>query len=101
MSIFVFDLDNTLCSHEIDYTKASPFLDRIDIVNTLYDNDHTIIIDTARGSQTDIDWYEITKKQLDDWGVKYHKLRTGIKIYADYYIDDHGISDIDFFKQKV
>ena len=34
-----------------------------------------------------IDWSEMTKKQLDSWGLKYHELHFG-KPAADFYIDD-------------
>jgi hypothetical protein len=95
---YLFDLDNTLCTHETDYNDAKPHKDRIEKVNKLYDDGHDIIIDTARGYKTGINWRELTEKQLKDWGVKYHMLRTGVKIYADFYIDDRGIKDTDFFK---
>lgn len=98
--IYCFDLDGTLCTNtEGDYESASPFFYRIDVVNKLYDDGHTIVIETARGSSTGIDWNEVTKKQLESWGVKYHKLRVGIKIHADIFIDDKSVSDINFFKK--
>lgn len=98
--IYCFDLDGTLCTNtEGDYESASPFFYRIDVVNKLYDDGHTIVIETARGSSTGIDWNEVTKNQLESWGVKYHKLRVGIKIHADIFIDDKGVSDINFFKK--
>ncbi len=99
--IYVFDLDNTLCSHEKDYSKARPFYFRIDQVNQLYDEGNTIIIDTARGSNTRIDYRELTEGQLKKWGVKYNILRVGIKFYGDYYIDDKAIQDIDFFEERI
>ena len=99
--IYCFDIDKTLCSQntysETTTYLADPFLDRIKKVNKLYDEGHTIIIETARGSRTGLNWEPFTKKQLKKWGVKYHQLRTGVKIFADYYIDDKAISDIDFF----
>ena len=96
--IYCFDLDGTLCSHESDYNYAKPIMERINKVNSLYDEGNTILIDTARGSTTGIDWYEITKKQLDFWGVKYHNLRVGIKLNFDIIIDDKAINDKLFFK---
>lgn len=99
--IYIFDLDNTLCSHEKDYSKARPFYHRIDQVNDLYDNGHTIIIDTARGSDTGIDYKELTEEQLKKWGVRYSRLRVGIKFFGDYYVDDKGIKDIDFFEDRL
>lgn len=95
---YCFDLDGTLCTKEnLDYNKSKPFIERINLVNKLYDDGHTILIDTARGSVSGINWEDLTKTQLKKWGVKYHKLRVGVKLDADIYIDDKGINDIDFF----
>ena len=99
MKTYCFDLDGTLCTNtEGDYENSTPFVERINIVNKLYDDGNTILIDTARGSTTKIDWYDVTKKQLSIWGVKYSNLRVGIKLNADIFIDDKGISDKLFFK---
>ena len=80
---------------------TQPYKDRINIVNSLYDEGHHIIIDTARGSGATKgkDWYDITKNQLDSWGLKYHELRTGVKFSADVYVDDKGRNAHDFFKR--
>lgn len=96
--IYVFDLDGTLCYQEEDYAKAKPIIDRIRQVNNLYDDGHHIIVDTARGITTGIDWKELTEKQLKDWGLKYHQLRLGGKLHADFFIDDKGINASDFFE---
>ena len=86
--IYCFDIDGTLCSkgHE-DYNDAEPFLERIEIVNNLYDEGDKIILFTARGASTGIDWKDLTKKQVNNWGLKYHELRFG-KPHADVFIDD-------------
>jgi hypothetical protein len=97
--IYCFDLDGTLCTNTNgNYENALPYTQRIKFVNNLYDEGNTILIDTARGSTTKIDWYDLTKKQLKNWGVKYNTLRVGIKLNADMFIDDKGINDNDFFK---
>ena len=70
----------------------------------MYDEGHKIVLQTARGmgrSSNSKDFayakfYEFTKQQLADWGVKYHLLFLG-KPAADIYIDDKGIKDSDFF----
>ena len=59
----------------------------IDIINKLYDRGNKIVLFTARGYKTGIDWQKITEKQMRDWGVKYHELKFG-KPDATYYIDD-------------
>jgi hypothetical protein len=102
---YVVDIDGTICSNTYGkYEEAVPFLDRIDGINKLYDEGHEIWYFTARGmsenptpSKATIQWHKLTKKQLEDWGCKYHHLYMG-KPTGDYYIDDKGISDIDFFK---
>lgn len=102
---YVVDIDGTICSNTYGkYEEAVPFLDRIDKINKLYDEGHEIWYFTARGmsknpppSKATIQWYSLTKKQLEDWGCKYHHLYMG-KPSADYYIDDKGINDNDFFK---
>jgi hydroxymethylpyrimidine pyrophosphatase-like HAD family hydrolase len=97
---YCFDLDGTLCTNKNgDYLNSNPFNDRINKVNELYNTGNKIIINTARGYSTGIDWYEITKNQLQEWGLKYHELFVGKKIEADLFIDDKGISDIEFFKK--
>ena len=89
---FVFDLDNTICLTEgTNYAEAKPIQKQIDMINDLYNQGYHIIIFTARGTKTKIDWSEITSRQLKDWGVNYHELLFG-KPYADYYIDDKNLS---------
>ena len=103
--VYVFDIDGTICtSLNSEYEKATPLRSRIKKVNDLYDKGHSIIFQTARGmgrsgnsqAYAHKAFYEFTKKQLDSWGVKYHSLFLG-KPAADYYIDDKGIKDGDFF----
>lgn len=99
--IYCFDLDGTLCDTEgAGYESALPKHERIDVVNKLYDAGHTIYVETARGSGSGIDWYDYTASQLASWGLKYHKLRTGVKFHADIFVDDKGISDVLFFREE-
>lgn len=97
---YCFDLDGTLCvTVNGDYVNSKPINIRIEKVRQLFEGGNNIIIDTARGSSTGIDWSELTRSQLNEWGVPYHQLRTGKKIEADIYIDDKGCSDISFFEK--
>jgi len=101
---FVIDIDGTLCyNNSADgrdfYLDAVPFQDRIDVVNRLYDVGHTIILDTARGSYSGRNWLSETHQQLREWGVKFHQLRVGRKMWGDYYIDDRAMSEKDFFDE--
>jgi hypothetical protein len=94
---YCFDLDGTLCTNtEGEYAQALPLPERILKVNELYDKGNKILIYTARGTVTGIDWRDLTQKQLDSWGIKHHELRLG-KPFADVYVDDRGVSDSDFF----
>lgn len=98
---YCFDLDGTLCSNtDGDYAAAEPLEERIRVVQRLYQEGHEIVIHTARGFKTGIDWTDLTKKQLLDWAVPHHLLVMG-KPFADIYIDDKGQSDLDFFSSKV
>ena len=104
--IYVFDIDGTICTKavQLDYETSTPLKGRIAVVNKLYDNGNTIIFQTARGMgrfENDAPkaiktFYEMTAKQLERWGVKYHDLFLG-KPAGDIYIDDKGVGDIEFF----
>lgn len=52
---------------------------------------------TARGAKSGIDWHDITKKQLNDWGVKYHNLRLDKPAY-DLFIDDKALNCLEQVK---
>lgn len=91
---YCFDIDGTICSMEVDhdYRNASPFMDVIDEINRLYDMGNEIILSTARGNSSGIDWESFTTKQMQEWGVRYHKLFVGEKPGADIYVDDKAIN---------
>tara|TARA_B100000287_G_scaffold429995_1_gene484394 strand:- start:1102 stop:1434 length:333 start_codon:yes stop_codon:yes gene_type:complete len=106
---YVFDIDGTICTKQCelqggDYGKAEPLADRINKVNFLYDEGHTIIYMTARGmgrsdnnaAKAIQQFYSFTENQLKKWNCKYHHLFLG-KPAADFYVDDKGIKDEDFF----
>jgi hypothetical protein len=89
---FVFDIDGVIASivPTNDYALAGPLVDNIRRLNRLFEAGNTIILFTARGTMTGIDWSEVTQNQMIKWGVKYHRLQFG-KPAADYYIDDKMI----------
>ncbi len=104
---YVFDIDGTICTiSNGNYESAKPLQERINVVNKLYDEGHTIIFQTARGMGRTNDnqlsayalFYDITRQQLNNWGVKYHTLFLG-KPSGDIYIDDKGLGDVYFFEQ--
>lgn len=86
---FCFDIDGVIATIAPgnDYRLADPIESTIRLINSLYDAGHTIILFTARGSATGLDWEAVTSQQMRDWGVQHHELRLG-KPAADFYIDD-------------
>ena len=89
MNIYV-DIDNTICITKdgIDkYKNAIPLKDKIDYINSLYDQGNTITYWTARGNSSGKDVSELTKQQLLEWGCKHHTLLMGKPSY-DLLIDD-------------
>jgi len=105
---YVFDIDGTICTNSNGkYEHAKPLQERIGIVNKLYDEGHIIVFQTARGmgrtnnnqSAAYAMLYELTREQLRSWNVKYHSLFLG-KPSGDFYIDDKGIRDEDFFANE-
>jgi hypothetical protein len=90
---FCFDIDGVIATlvPNNEYDRATPQRDIIEMINTLFDLGNTIILFTARGSLSGIDWTNLTRQQMDGWGVKYHNLIFG-KPAADYYVDDKCLS---------
>lgn len=86
---YVFDIDGVIAKYreDLDYASALPDKRMIQIINRLYDAGNDIVLFTARGYKTGINWEEITRRQLAAWGLRYHELKFG-KPDADYYIDD-------------
>ena len=104
--VYVFDVDGTICSVTFgDYENAIPFRQRIEVVNKLYEDGNHIYFLTARGmgrTNNNVQaakekWEALTRKQLSDWGVKFHDIYFG-KPAGDIYVDDKGISDKVFFE---
>jgi len=89
--VVCLDIDGVIAtiSPGNDYTLARPQQDVIDAVNLLHKAGHRIILFTARGSASGIDWSVLTRSQMMDWGVNYHELRFG-KPAADVYVDDRA-----------
>ena len=106
MKTYVFDIDGTICTKVEDgnYNNANPIPERIEKINKLFEEGNLILFQTARGmgrSKNNVDksyemFYDLTLKQLTAWGVKYHRLFLG-KPAGDFYIDDKGVNDEDFF----
>ena len=114
MKKICFDIDNIICkTNGSNYKKSKPILLAIKKINQLYKKNY-IILFTARfmGRTNDNTLqakklgYNLTKKQLKDWGVSYHKLIMGKPSY-DLLIDDLSLNfkkswykDIDKYLKK-
>ena len=102
--IICFDIDNVICKTKKNfYSKSLPNLNSINKINDLYNRGYYIKIFTSRYmgrlneniNNARKKGFELTKKQLKKWGVKYNKLIFGKPSY-DLFIDDKSI----FFKKN-
>ena len=96
--IYYVDIAETICYYPAtrNYPDARPIRERIEKFNELYDNGHTVVYWTARGSVTGIDWTELTQRQLDSWGTKYSEIKLG-KPHYDLFICDKAINSERYF----
>ncbi len=94
--IYVIDLDKTLVDGPC-YAEAEAIPGRVEVVNKLYDEGHTIIIYTARGATSGGNWFHLTLATLERIGIKYTELRMG-KFHYDVWVDDKAVNDKEFFK---
>ena len=97
--VTVIDFDGTLALGDTkDINSMIPNLKLVSLINSLYEDDNTIKIVTARGCKSCNSFLERYKKYFNtitDWldkhGIKYHEL-SFYKEYADVYIDDRGVN---------
>ena len=94
--ILCFDLDNMICTTKgQNYSRSKPKKKVIELINSLYEQGHTIKILTARYMGRTNDnlikankmGYKKTFKQLKNWGIKFDKLFL-TKPSFDVYVDD-------------
>lgn len=102
--IYIVDIDDTIAiTPNINgvnrYDMCIPIPERIEKINSLYDDGHTIIYWTARGSSTGLDWTELTNTQLTNWGCKFNECRMGKPSY-DFFICDKAFNDLEFFNER-
>jgi len=99
--LIYIDIDETICNTSgpknkpRDYRKAIPILENIQKANRLYDEGHTIVYWTARGSKTGTVWFNETHRQLTKWGVKFHEIKMGKPAY-DLFICDKVMNTSDW-----
>ena len=98
MTVYCFDLDGTLVTQTQDkegkmhYSEALPISQSIQKLRKLHEKGHHIIIQTARGSGSGINYENLTRQQLKEFNIPYHDLNIGKKPSADVYIDDKAIN---------
>ncbi|MDB4834196.1 hypothetical protein OAH80_03740 [Acidimicrobiia bacterium] len=98
MKKYCFDIDGTICTNtDGNYEDAKPHVTRIKQINSLHKEGNKIILFTARGTTTGIDWRLLTENQLKNWSVSYDELLFG-KPEADKFIDDKADDIFNWFK---
>ena len=105
LKIICFDIDNVICKTNTtkNYSKSVPIKKNIKVINEAYNNGFNIILYTARymgrynGNVSKVKKHirPFTLKQLEKWGVQYHKIYFG-KPSFDLFIDDKSL----FFKKN-
>lgn len=88
-----FDIDGVIATlvPGNDYSFAGSDQRVINLIKVLFNRGNKILIYTARGTVTGMDWKETTERQLKEWGVPYDELHFG-KPGADIFIDDKAIN---------
>ena len=88
MIIYV-DIDGTICETDgADYENSKTRYEQIDKINKLYDEGNEIVYWTGRGATTGINWSDLTKSQLKEWGCKYTRLEKQKKPHYNLFICD-------------
>ena len=97
-----FDLDNTLVNTKgSDYENSTPIPEAIAKVREYKDRGDHIIIMTARGSGSKVDWRNFTEKQLNKFGIPYDQLIVGLKPGGvDVFVDDKAINALDWLADE-
>ena len=102
MMRWCFDLDNTLVNTKgSDYENSTPIPEAIAKVREYKDRGDHIIIMTARGSGSKVDWRDFTEKQLNKFGIPYDQLIVGLKPGGvDVFVDDKAINALDWLADE-
>ena len=97
--VIMVDIDGTVCKQDGDprspddafsFRTSKPFPQRIEYLNSLYEEGHYLHYWTARGCWDGNDTLEETRAQLDSWGVKYNDVAV-FKPFYDIWIDDKAV----------
>ena len=102
---YCFDIDGTIFDTPLDenkkpnYKLSTPIPFMINQVNRLFEEGHYIILQTARGKSSGIDWTDLTVEQLRKFNCKYNELFPMFsKPTADLFIDDKAVNVEDWKK---
>ena len=96
--IYIVDVDRTILkTNNGDFYNATPIPGRIEKINKLFREGHTVIYWTGRDSYSGKDWHEFTRKQLSHFGCEYTELKSD-KPHYDVWIDDKAINSEDYLK---
>ena len=107
--ILCFDIDGVICNTKKNYyTKSKPNKKIISQINKYYEKKFIIKVFTSRymgrnnENTTKVKkmGYKFTKKQLENWGLKFHKLIMGKPSY-DIMIDDKCFNINDNWKKII
>ena len=97
---YCFDIDGTICTPtEGNYSRATPYKERIDFINKIINEGDEVVFYTARGGSSGVDWSSFTLNQLREWGVTNPQIVFN-KPPADLYVDDKA-RESDIFWQSV
>ena len=66
---YVIDIDGTICKEVGEVIGREPYMDRIEKINKLYDEGHTIVFYTARGLKSGSGNHLISKHLNEDGEV--------------------------------
>lgn len=97
--VYYFDIDGTIAETKgTDYKNSKPIYKVIDKINEYYDSGYHVVYWTARGTRTGIDCEELTEKQLQAWGCKYHELKMEKPVF--FYVGDDCENIAQWMKEK-
>ena len=100
--IIIVDIDETIAitPEDRNYENSVPIKENIEVINKLHDEGHSVIYWTARGGGSGIDWSELTRRQIKEWGARCAEVRLGKPMY-DIFICDKAVNSIDFFSEML
>ena len=99
--IYYFNIDDTICeSKNKDFTLAIPYKKRILEINELYNNGNIIIYWSSRNFNSNTNYFQLTLKQLNEWGCRFTELKMEKPIY-DLSIDNKNVNSDNFFNSNL